>query len=352
MSAPTATPTRAVVVDDSSFMRTVIGDILREDGIEVVAEADDGAAAVEAVSEHRPDVVTMDIEMPGVSGLEAVERIMATTPTPILMLSAHAGERADVTFEALDRGAVDFFTKPGGEVTAGMPAVETQLRRAVRSVANADLSVGADAPAADSAVEPARYLEKPTVVIGASTGGPGVVERLLSELPIAADARVLVVQHMPDAFTARFAERLDGCTDYAVREATDGARIGGGEVLVAKGGRHLTVRNEAGGRLRVALTEDPPEHNVRPAIDVTMRTAAATVSGPLTGVVLTGMGRDGTAGLQCINEAGGRTVAQDEESSAVYGMPRRAAEAGAVDVVSGIDGLSEAIVGTISEDTP
>lgn len=354
MSSSTADPTpiRAVVVDDSSFMRTVIGDLLREDGIEVVAEAGNGVGAVEAVSEHRPDVVTMDIEMPGVGGVEAVERIMATHPTPIIMLSAHAGEGADVTFDALERGAVDFFTKPGGEVTTGMPAVETRLCRAVRSVATADLSAGANGPKSEPSLEPDRYVENSTVVIGASTGGPGVVERLLSELPIEAEARLLVVQHMPDAFTARFAQRLDGASDYAVREAEDGARIGGGEALVAKGGSHMIVRNDAGGRLRVALTDDPPEHNVRPAVDATMRSAASVVEGPLTGVVLTGMGRDGAAGVEAISAAGGRTVAQDAASSTVYGMPRRAAETGAVDVVAGIDDLTEAIVETLSEGAP
>ncbi|WP_238532866.1 response regulator [Halalkalicoccus jeotgali] len=182
-------------------MRTVIGDALREGGIDVVAEAEDGERSIEVVLEHRPDIVTMDIEMPGIGGVEAVGRIMERAPTPILVLSAHAGERAEVTFEAIERGAVDFFTKPGGEVTTGMPAVETQLLRAVRSVAGADLTARAG-QARTKTSSTGRYLPDPTIVIGASTGGPGVVERVLSELPIEADARVLVVQHMPDAFTA------------------------------------------------------------------------------------------------------------------------------------------------------
>ena len=150
---------------------------------------------------------------------------MATVPTPILVLSAHAGAGADVTFEALEKGAVDFFTKPGGEVTTGMPAVETQLCRAVRSVAAADLSAGTGSSIRVPSIDSKRYKENSTVVIGASTGGPSVVERVLSELPVSAEARVLVVQHMPDGFTARFAERLDNASDYIVREATDGARI-------------------------------------------------------------------------------------------------------------------------------
>jgi two-component system chemotaxis response regulator CheB len=351
MYSQTASPIRAVVVDDSSFMRTVIGDMLGEGGIDVIAEAEDGEQAIEVVTEHRPDVVTMDIEMPRVNGVEAVERIMKALPTPILVLSAHAGEGADVTFEALENGAVDFFTKPGGEVTTGMPAVETQLCRAVRSVAAADLSGGTNSQVTVPSIDSSEYKRDPTIVIGASTGGPGVVERVLSELPIEADARVLVVQHMPDGFTARFAERLDSASDYSVREATNGARIGGGEALLAKGGSHMRVRNDAGGRLRVSLTDDPPEHNVRPAVDVTMKSAAETVTGPLTGVILTGMGRDGAAGTEAIKGAGGRTVAQDESSSAVYGMPRRATETGAVDIVSGIEGLALAITETISEGT-
>jgi two-component system chemotaxis response regulator CheB len=341
MSASTP---RAVVVDDSHFMRTMLSDMLENGGVTVVDTAADGAEAVEAVLDHGPDVVTMDLQMPEVDGLEAVERIMAERPTPILMLSAHTADGADVTFEALEKGAVDFFTKPGGEVSTRMSSKEEQLVRKVKAVAGADVSGGRSSRpggrsrSASSTAAGTDYEEGATVLIASSTGGPTVVERVVAGLPRTADLRIIVVQHMPDAFTGRFADRLDAASEYDVREAEDGARIGGGEALVAPGGKHLVVAGAGGGRLRTKLTADPPEHGVRPAADVTMRSAAETVDGPLVGVVLTGMGADGADGVQAIADTGGHVIAQNEASSAVFGMPKRAIELGCVDdVLSGDD---------------
>ena len=388
--------TRAIVTDDSHFMRSVISDILDQGGVEVVAEARNGREAVEAVADHRPDVVTMDVEMPEMDGIEAVERIMADTPTPVLMLSAHTDENADVTFEALEKGAVDFFTKPGGEVSMEMSRLEDQLVDMVDSVASVDVSVGAGtettsptdayaeaveaaetaaestastasaggsagptspepSPEGDTAggtavAEPtAEYADRPTLLVGSSTGGPTVVERVLADLPREADFRVLVVQHMPEGFTERFAARLDGKSDYDVREASDGDRIGGGEALVAPGGKHMEVSNYAGGRLRVKLTENDPVNSVRPSVDVTMTTAAETVDDPLTAVVLTGMGTDGADGVRAVAAAGGSVVAQDEASSAVYGMPKRAVETGVVDEVLPLEGIADGVLRSITE---
>ena len=346
--------TRAVVADDSHFMRSVISDILEEEGIEVVTEAKNGREAVEAVLTHEPDVVTMDVEMPEMDGIEAVERIMAEQPTPVVMLSAHTDENADVTFQALDRGAVDFFTKPGGEVSMEMSRLEDQLVEMVRSVAGT--SPGEDAPAAsdDGAAAGAggAYVEHPTLVIGSSTGGPKMVERLLSELPVAAGFRVLVVQHMPEGFTDRFAARIDARSDYDVREATDGDRIGAGEALIAPGGTHMVVSNYHSGRLRVKLTEDQPVNSVRPAVDMTMGSAAEVIGDPLFGVVLTGMGEDGAAGIKSIKAVGGTTIAQDEETSAVFGMPKRAIETGYVDQVLPIDGMTDGILDAARREVP
>jgi len=378
---------RAVVADDSHFMRSVITDILTEGGVDVVATARDGREAVAAVAEHDPDVVTMDVEMPGMGGIEATERITAEHPTPILMLSAHTEEDADVTFEALDSGAIDFFRKPGGEVSMEMSRLEDQLVETVRTVAAADpttasgvssvrsagnaataaagtgtgagtgsgqgtgteppgtsASTGPGGASATSAATESR--DEATVVVGSSTGGPTVVETVLSDLPKAADLRVLVVQHMPEGFTGRFAERLDARSEYDVREATDGARIGGGEAVIAAGDRHMEVSSFRNGRVGISLTRDPPVNNVRPAVDVTMETAAATVDGPLAGVVLTGMGEDGAAGIRAIAGAGGATIAQDEATSAVFGMPRRAIETGCVDGVAPVDDVAAAILDT------
>jgi two-component system chemotaxis response regulator CheB len=283
---------------------------------------------------------------------------MADRPTPVLMLSAHTDDDADVTFEALDKGAVDFFTKPGGEVSMEMSRLEDQLVEMVTSVAEADpaAGTGADTAAATTAGAtgtatapgPGEGVE-PTLVIASSTGGPKTVERVLSELPREAGFRVLIVQHMPDGFTGRFAERIDARSDYDVREATDGDRIGAGEGLVAPGGYHTVVSGYRAGRLRVRLTEEPPVNSVRPAADVTMRSAAETVTDPLVGVVLTGMGEDGAAGIEAIGTAGGHTVAQDEATSAVFGMPKRAVETGHVDEVLPVGEIPEGILRATTE---
>ncbi|WP_311173653.1 chemotaxis-specific protein-glutamate methyltransferase CheB [Halobellus ordinarius] len=370
--------TRAVIVDDSRFMRTLIRRLLEEGGIEVVGEADDGSEAVDAVVEYDPDVVTMDIEMPTMNGIEAVEAIMDEHPTPVLMLSAHAEEDADVTFEALDRGAVDFVTKPGGEVTSSMPQVKRELVEKVESAARVDLSANArmsskNASAATSAStssaertgagasgvttsRPSRkadsepsasaaagrsYPDAGTLVIGASTGGPNVVERVLSGLPRAANLRVLVVQHMPEGFTGRFSTRLDDKSEYTVQEAEESERIGPGEARVAPGGHHLVVSGDRNGRLRLELTETEPIHGVRPAVDLVMASAAENAAHPLCAVLLTGMGRDGVDGMGRIADAGGHTIAQDEATSAIFGMPKRAIETGSVETVAPAEEIAE-----------
>jgi two-component system chemotaxis response regulator CheB len=343
--------TEAVVVDDSHFMRTVISDILEDAGIDVVAQAGDGESGAAAVAEHDPDVVTMDVEMPRMNGIEAVEEIMASNPTPVVMLSAHTDDGAEATFEAMEKGAVDFLAKPGGEVSTEISAHGDALVEKVRSAARADPASAGDVAATDDVVEADHeYVENPTLVVGASTGGPRVVEKVLSDLPRDADFRVLIVQHMPDGFTERFAARLDRRSEYDVREAEDGMRIGGGQAVVAKGDYHMEVAGYGNGRLRIRLQQEPQLHGVRPAIDVTMETAAETVSGPLTGVVLTGMGKDGAAGIEAISAVGGATLAQNEASCSVFGIPARAIETGSVDRVRSAGEMGKAILDTIRED--
>jgi len=344
---------RAVVVDDSAFMRTVISDILEDGGIEVVAQAKDGDEAIRVVGECQPDVVTMDVEMPGMDGVRATEELMRLHPTPILMLSAHTEEDASVTFDALQNGAVDFFTKPGGEVSIEMSLFKDRLVEMVRTVSQArvrDWETSGTTVESEPKIEPASApVTTSTAIIGASTGGPAVVEEILSSLPHLADLRLIIVQHMLADFTARFADRLDDVSGFDIREATSNDRLRGGEGIVAPGGSHLSVDSEQGSSLSVGLNDDPPIHGVRPAIDVTMETAAEVVSGPLVGVLLTGMGTDGTAGLRAIGEAGGWTLAQDRTTSAIYGMPRRASEAGVVNRELPTGDIPQAMVDAIAE---
>ncbi|MFW5924146.1 MAG: chemotaxis-specific protein-glutamate methyltransferase CheB [archaeon] len=377
--------TSVLVVDDSQFMRTVIGNLLSDHGYEVYS-ASDGEGAVEAVEKHDPDIVTMDVVMPGMDGIEAVDRIMKRRPTPILMLSAHTKEGADATFEALSKGAVDFLAKPGGEVSVDIASLEDRLVETVEAVADADLTSTARERTAETAASVAgtagtdpqagtgraetespvtppepttsdqsipadrSFVDRPTVVIGASTGGPKIVERVLAGLPLDLDARVLVVQHMPGSFTDRLAARLDSVLEYDVSEASDGDRVEGGEVLVAKGGYHLEIAHYVNGRVRVRLTENERVHGVRPAIDVTMRTAADRIDDPLVGVVCTGMGKDGAAGIEAIEAAGGHTIAQDRATSPVFGIPRQAIATDAVHDVLPADEIADGILDALSTD--
>lgn len=194
------------------------------------------------------------------------------------------------------------------------------------------------------------YPEVSTLIIGASTGGPNVVERVLADLPTAANLRIVVVQHMPAGFTRRFADRLDARSAYHVAEAKDGERIGVGEARVAPGGAHLVVDRDRAGRLSLKLTDTKPVHGVKPAIDLTMASAVETVDGPLVGALLTGMGRDGVDGMGRIHEAGGHTVAQDEQTSAIFGMPKRAIETGCVDAVAPADDIASHILAGLTEE--
>ncbi|MEF8756850.1 MAG: chemotaxis-specific protein-glutamate methyltransferase CheB [Halobacteriales archaeon] len=381
--------TVALVVDDSQFMRTVVGNALEHAGFDVV-EASDGADAVEQAETHDPDVITMDVAMPEMDGIEATERIMNRNPTPILMVSAHTDKGADATLDALERGAVDFLAKPGGqEVSLEAEDLADDLLEKVNAVMGADLdaidpvesptpaemgatrqgegdavSMAADATTPQDAAESGPtaqeitsvieetiagdYARNPTVVLGASTGGPKLLTAVLGDLPRALDARVLVVQHMPESFTERFAERLDAVSAYDVAEAEDGERIGGGEVRLARGGSHLEVAGYSSGRLRLQLTDAEPVHGVRPAIDVTMETAAEQVDDPLVGVAMTGMGSDAAAGIRAIKEAGGTTIVQDEETSPVFGIPQKAIATGRVDEVLPADELVDGILSALS----
>ncbi|CQH54930.1 protein-glutamate methylesterase CheB [Halobacterium hubeiense] len=347
--------TKALVVDDSHFMRTVISDILENGGVEVIDTAANGKQAVKKVEELDPDVVTMDVEMPEMNGIEAVEAITERHPTPILMLSALTTEDADATLEAMEKGAVDTFAKPGGTISTELSGHSEELVAAVEDVAAADPTAGHDvqqsAPTTSTPAADADYVENPTLLIGASTGGPNVVESILSALPGEAKFRVLIVQHMPDQFTSRFANRLDQTSEYDIKEAADGDRISGGEGLVARGDYHMQVSGYSNGRLRVRLDQSERRHSVRPAIDVTMESAAEHIMDPLVAVVLTGMGTDGADGIRAVKDAGGSTFAQDEATSAVFGIPERAIETGCVDEVLPADRLTEAITDSIRRST-
>ncbi len=348
------------VVDDSQFMRVQIREILEDGHHTVVAEAENGTQAIEAVREHRPDVVTMDVKMPGMDGIEAVAELMATDPTPVLMLSRYTEEGADTTLDALDAGAVDFMMKPDGEVTTSLVEYADDLIELVDVVADADVkqidttvpnasvpddtspTVPEEVSAPDVGAE--ELTAPPTLFVAASTGGPSEIHTVVGALPATADLRVVIVQHMPEQFTGRFADRLDEVSALDVREASDGDRVGPNEAVIARGDHHLEIDREVGDDLVVSLTDDEPVHSVRPAADVTLQSAVDAVSGPVVGVVLSGMGYDGAVGVETLADAGATVLVQDPDTASIASMPENAIETGAVDGSYPTEDLPEAII--------
>jgi two-component system, chemotaxis family, protein-glutamate methylesterase/glutaminase len=339
-----ATQVAVLVVDDSPLMQRIITRLLESDPqIRVMATASDGLEAVEKVAALHPDVVTLDIEMPRLDGLGALRQIMALTPTPVVMLSA-LGD-AETVMAALQLGAVDFVTKPSGMVSIDLYKVGAELVQKVKVATFSRPTCAQPAPTRAEAQARGRRTQPAALAgagawclaMGASTGGPGAISQLLSELPASFPGSVLVVQHMPVGFTQAFAERLDRDTALAVLEAEDGAEVAPGCVYVAPGGAHMLVARRGRGRSTeapvIALTQTPEVNSVRPSIDVLMASVAEVYEGDAVGVLLSGMGRDGAAGLAEMKAAGAYTIVQDRETSTIFGMPRVAIGMGVVDEV-------------------
>lgn len=359
---------RVAIVDDSSFVRAALARILEQDGrFEIVGQASDGKSALELITRVRPDAVTMDYNMPGMNGAEVVRRVLEQALVPIVMVSAHTTEGAQATVDALAAGAVDVVAKPGGEVSMDLakiaeelknkllvaaksrPLAPSQLIAAAKPVESAPISVprkptpfpGA-IPAAIAYPNIAPIAER-VVVIGSSTGGPSALDALMRALPARPNFGIILVQHMSGALTTALASRLDGLGTFRVKQAVDGDRVRVGVALLAPGDRHLGIVAGA-----VRLNDEAPVHGVRPAVDVTMKAAAAAFGAKAIGVVLTGMGRDGALGLASMKTSGGRTLAQDQATSVVFGMPKAAIELGVVDEVVPLPGMAAAIARAVA----
>lgn len=347
-----------LVVDDSAFMRRVISDMVSSaPEFRVAGTARDGHDALRKIHQLDPDLVTLDVEMPGLDGLAALGYIMSETPRPVVMLSAYTTEGGQATMRALDYGAVDFVAKPSGTISLNLETVQDRLLAALRAAAHANLqnirvhvarpaygapvASAAETPpppvepvSAPAAVAPPVAVAAPAlsagpsaeaaVAIAASTGGPRALAELVPRLR-PAGAAVLIVQHMPPRFTRSLAERLDALGPLPVHEAEDGQEVLPDHGYLAPGDFHMRVVRE-GGRVRIALDRGPTLHGVRPAADHLFRSVAEAFPGRGVGVVLTGMGRDGAEGLRAIVAAGGSGIAQDRASSVIYGMPHAAAE--------------------------
>jgi two-component system chemotaxis response regulator CheB len=334
---------RVLIADDSALTRAVVRDLLaRDPGIQVVAEVGDGQAAVEQTVRLQPDLVIMDVMMPVMDGIEAVAQIMASAPTPILMLSASTDPTdSRSAFSAIRLGALDVMAKPAGVTTDAFSQLADLLIAKVRSLSRIRVMHHfrpTRQPVPQVAVVPGG--PRRILAIGTSTGGPKAVMQLLKELPVSFGAAVLIVQHIADGFAAGFADWLDREVPLPVALAREGEVPPPGRVLVAPNGTHLTVNG--GGR--VVLRQSPPLHNCRPAVDALFLSLAEAGRGADTvGVVLTGMGTDGAAGLKALHGQGAFTVAQDQASCAVFGMPKAAIDRGAVDQVLPLAAIAGAV---------
>ena len=337
---------RVLITDDSLFMRAAIKRLFEKDGrLEVIGEAKNGREAVDQVLRLKPDVCTMDFNMPILDGAGAVREIMKQRPTPVVMLSAHTKEGARETFEALAAGAVDFVAKPAGEVSADLGASSAMLLHKVLAAVNArPQAMSPVAPPPRVSITATRPISLvgtgPRVAIVAiSTGGPAALGQLLPAFPNDTSLALVVVQHLPAGFTAALAERLDALSAIRVREAAAGDRPEPGVALIAPGDHHLEFDDHG----TVRIVDGPEVNGVRPAADLTMRSAARVFGRRCIGVVMTGMGKDGAEGIKLIKAAGGATVAQDQASCVIWGMPRAAVETGCIDHVAPLDQLSDAI---------
>jgi two-component system, chemotaxis family, protein-glutamate methylesterase/glutaminase len=345
---------RVLVVDDSSLVRKVITDILESDPlIKVVGTADNGENAIIMTEKLDPDVITMDIEMPVLDGLTALQRIIATNPKPVIMMSVFTQEGAEETFKALEYGAVDFVTKPTSMLSLTVNEIGEQLRSKVKSVYKSNISTSKKTARGKSTKEStATKMEQVAgrkgpsskiVGIGTSTGGPAALMQVFAHLPTGFPSSILVVQHMPEGFTRAFAERLDNMSNLHVKEAEDMDQIMPGCGYVAPGDSHITVEDKNDKRfIRVFKGEKVSGH--RPSIDVLFNSMATTVGKDSVAVIMTGMGKDGADGIVRIKDAGGRTIAQNEETSIVYGMNRVAVEKGGVHDIVPLSEIPKKIV--------
>lgn len=320
----------------------------RDPEIQVLDTARNGKQALEMIRDVQPDVVTMDIEMPRMDGITALKRIMDEMPRPVLMISSLTKEGADATVEAMEAGAVGFIPKQHSRVSLEITKIEDQLSKKVKIAAKSNVrALRASSRRAKRARTPTRRSRSFTfprakiVALGISTGGPFALQKVIPQLPADLPIPVAVVQHMPPHFTKSLAQRLDGMSPLHVVEAEGGMPVEAGTVYIAPGGQHLTFRR--GARTPITRVADHPDDTLhRPSVNV-MFESAHQIFGRVLGVVMTGMGKDGLDGARAIKQAGGRILAQDEDTSVVYGMPRAVANEGLADLVLPMEDIAQTI---------
>jgi two-component system, chemotaxis family, protein-glutamate methylesterase/glutaminase len=340
-----STPVRVLVVDDSALMRKLIPQILEKDNsIEVVGTAMDGNFALKKIEDLRPQVITLDLEMPGLNGIDTLKAIMRKHHLPVIVVSSHTTSGASVTLQALALGAFDFVAKPQ-DVSAHMPDIASELIAKIKAAAQ---SKGRIQPVFESTQRAEKPGSAPTdpptrvVAIGISTGGPNALQYLLSQLPGDFPATIVIVQHMPAGFTDMFARRLDELCAIRVKEAVSGDLLLTGRALVCPGDRHLKVKKLPLGEVAV-LSDEGRVNGHRPSVDILFRSLAAEFGARGIAVLMTGMGEDGAAGMGAVHSAGGMTIAQSEESCVVFGMPKAAIERGFATRIVALDALANTL---------
>lgn len=345
---------KVLVVDDSIFMRKIISDMLNEEkDIEIVGVAKNGREAVEMTIKLKPDIVTLDVEMPVMNGLEALKIIMKEAPTKVIMVSSLTKEGAKETIEALNSGAFDFLPKPSGSISLDIRKVKNELVEKIRAAKDSDIKI-LTKPYKEDKIKLSKFVKttstervsgvqkEKVVAIGISTGGPKALQNIIPEISADIEAAVLIVQHMPPKFTKSLADRLDLLSNIKVKEAEDGDKIKKGHAYVAPGDYHMTVKEENGEKV-IKLNHEETHTGHRPSVNVLFKSVAEVYGKNAVGVIMTGMGADGAEYLKKIKEAGGKTIGQSKDTCVVYGMPRVAYEIGAVDEVVDLEKIPDKI---------
>ena len=336
---------KVLIVDDSAVVRKILtGELSKHRDIEVVGTAVDPYVARDKIVKLRPDVITLDIEMPRMDGLTFLSKLMKHFPMPVVVVSSLTPENSETALKALDLGAVEVFCKPGSAYST--KHISRDLARAIRAAASARVEPFSEKKpqmAKKAQIGPIKFKTTHKIVaIGASTGGTRAIETVLSGLPVTTPGTV-IAQHMPEAFTAGFAQRLNEVCQMEVREACDNDHVIPGVALVAPGNRHMVLRR-SGGSYLVKIKNGPLVHYQRPSVDVLLRSVAKSAGKNAVGAILTGMGADGAKGLLEMKENGAYTIAQDEATSVVFGMPKEAIEMGAVDKVVPLPNISASVI--------
>ena len=344
--------TKVLIVDDSALIRSVMREIVdSQPDMEVVGVAPDPLVARELIRERNPDVLTLDVEMPKMDGLDFLERLMRLRPMPVVMVSSLTERGSETTLRALELGAVDFVAKPKLAIESGMRDYAGLIADKLRSAARAKVQARSRAPSVAGPLpalrDPLSSSEK-LIIVGASTGGTEAIRAFLQQMPSDCPG-ILIVQHMPEGFTRSFAQRLDGLCRISVKEAEDGDRVLPGHAYLAPGHSHLLLA-KSGANYMTRLDQGPPVNRHRPSVDVLFASAATSAGRNALGVILTGMGKDGAAGMLKMREAGAVNFAQDEASCVVYGMPREAVATGAVHEIAPLDQLPARVLGQLAKD--